>query len=305
MARKITTRDIEDRAKEIAKELRDNKIIGRSGQRGHHVHTEARIFGIPRGGVTCAFALAHALGHGIVVDDIEHANIIVDDIIDSGTTRDKYMGMAKEGAFFYPFFTSGEEWLIFPWEDTEEHSASDIPIRLLQYVNEDPTRGGLLETPKRYLKAWKHFTSGYDVKDDAIKDLLKVFEDGADKVDEMVLVKSIPIYSQCEHHLVPFFGVAHIAYIPNGKIVGLSKLSRLADVFARRLQVQERLTNQIADALETHLKPKGVAVVIECRHLCMEARGVSQQGSSTITSAMRGVFRESVETRNEFMGFIK
>ena len=129
----------------------------------------------------------------------------------------------------------------------------------------------------------------------------EIESDGAESYDEMVLVKNIPIYSQCEHHLVPFFGVAHIAYIPNGKIVGLSKLSRVADIFARRLQVQERLTNQIADALEDNLQPRGIAVVLECRHLCMEARGICQQGHTTVTSAMRGVLLNNSAARNEFL----
>ena len=236
--------------------------------------------------------------------NIDEADIVVDDIIDSGATKERFMQHAKPSAVFIAFYESGEEWLVFPWEGDEHSSASDIPVRLLQYVGEDPSRGGLADTPKRMLKAWKHFTSGYDVKPEDIKELLKVFEDGAKGYNEMVIVKSIPVYSQCEHHLVPFFGVAHVAYIPDGKIVGLSKLSRLVDVFARRLQVQERLTNQIADSLKEHLKPKGVAVVLECRHLCMEARGIQQQGSSTITSAMRGVLRNAAP-RAEFMSLIK
>lgn len=172
---------------------------------------------------------------------------------------------------------------------------------LLHHLDPNWEREGLIETPNRFAKAWAHFTAGYD-KDPG--DELKVFEDGAEDYDEMVLVKDIPLYSQCEHHLVPFFGVAHIAYVPNGKIVGLSKLSRVLDIYARRLQVQERLTNQVAECLEEHLKPKGVAVVLECRHLCMEARGISQQGSTTITSSVRGVFVDQ-EPRAEFMGLIR
>lgn len=170
--------------------------------------------------------------------------------------------------------------------------------RLLQFVGEDPKRGGLLETPHRVAKAWGHWTSGYK-KDPA--SILKVFEDGADGCDEMVIVKDIPFYTHCEHHLAPFFGTATVAYIPDGKIVGLSKISRIVDLFARRLQVQERLTNQIADALNTHLQPKGVGVVIRARHLCMESRGICQQGHHTITSALRGALKDKPETRAEFM----
>ena len=169
---------------------------------------------------------------------------------------------------------------------------------LLSAIGEDARRQGLLETPKRVEKAWAHWTSGYG-KDPA--DILKVFEDGADGCDEMVIVKGIPVYSKCEHHLADIFGTATIGYIPNGHIVGLSKLSRLTDIFARRLQVQERLTNQIADALDTNLKPVGVGVLIRARHLCMESRGICQQGHHTITCAVRGVLRTKPEARAEFM----
>lgn len=165
-------------------------------------------------------------------------------------------------------------------------------------IGTDPNREGLLETPARVVKAWKHWCSGYHVD---IPKLLKVFEDGADNYDQMVIVKDIPIYSKCEHHLADIFGTCTIAYIPNGKIVGLSKLSRLADAFARRLQVQERLTSQIADALEEHLAPLGVGVVIRARHMCMESRGICQQGHHTITSALRGVLRTEPSARQEFM----
>lgn len=147
-------------------------------------------------------------------------------------------------------------------------------------------------------KAWKHWCSGYDVD---IAKLLKVFEDGGEKYDQMVLVKDIPIYSKCEHHLADIFGTASIAYIPNGKIVGLSKISRLADAFARRLQVQERLTDQIADALHEHLQPLGVGVLIKARHMCMESRGICQQGHHTVTTALRGVIKTEPQTRAEFL----
>lgn len=163
----------------------------------------------------------------------------------------------------------------------------------------DPLNGraGTAETPARVAKAWRHWCSGYAM--DPAK-ILKVFEDGAEKYDEMVLVKDIPIYSKCEHHLADIFGTACIAYIPNGKIVGLSKLSRLADCFARRLQVQERMTDQIADALMEHLQPIGAAVLIRARHMCMESRGIKQQGHYTQTHALRGAFKTQPETRSEF-----
>ena len=259
-----------------------------------------RLYGVPRGGIPAAYLIATALPGANLVETPDEADYIVDDIIDSGATRDRYVVQYNKP--FFALFEKGCDWLVFPWEATVEGSAEDIPVRLLQFIGEDPARGGLKETPKRYLKAWQHWAGGYG-QDPAA--LLKCFEDGAEKCDEMVLVKSIPVYSHCEHHLAPFFGTAHVAYIPDGKIVGLSKISRLVDVFARRLQVQERLTNQIADAMEQNLAPKGVAVVIECRHLCMESRGIQRQGSSTTTSAMRGVFRDNAAARAEFMGLVR
>lgn len=159
-------------------------------------------------------------------------------------------------------------------------------------------REGLHETPMRVAKAWGFWTSGYG-KDPA--DVLKTFEDGAEGVDEMVVVKDIPFYSHCEHHMAPIFGTATIGYLPDKRIVGLSKLSRLLDIFARRLQVQERLTCQVADALMEHLAPRGAGVVISARHLCMESRGVCQQGHHTVTSALRGVFKAEPDARSEFL----
>lgn len=169
---------------------------------------------------------------------------------------------------------------------------------LVHLCGEDVGREGLLDTPARVVKAWRHWCSGYAM--DPAK-ILKVFEDGAGKYDEMVLVKDIPIYSKCEHHLADIFGTASIAYIPNGKIVGLSKLSRLADCFARRLQVQERMTVQIVDALMEHLEPKGAGVVIRARHMCMESRGIMQQGHHTVTTALRGVMYDDERARSEFL----
>lgn len=162
----------------------------------------------------------------------------------------------------------------------------------------DSSREGLQETPARVAKAWKHWLKGYGEDPAAI---LKVFEDGAEGSDELVLVRRIPVYSHCEHHLAPIFGTVTIGYIPNGRIVGLSKLSRLVDCFGRRLQVQERLTTQIADALDEHLAPKGVGVIMTARHMCMESRGICQQGHDTRTSALRGVIKTDSALRAEFM----
>lgn len=169
---------------------------------------------------------------------------------------------------------------------------------LLAEIDPDSKRAGLSETPARVAKAWQFWTRGYRMN---VADVLKVFEDGAEQCDEMVIRRHIPIHSFCEHHLAPIFGEAVIAYIPNGKIVGLSKLDRLADVFARRLQVQERMTNQIAEALQTHLQPAGCGVVIRARHLCIESRGVQHSNSETTTSALRGCFKDDARVRAEFL----
>ena len=172
---------------------------------------------------------------------------------------------------------------------------------LLTYIGEDPDREGLLETPTRFLKAWEEYTRGYREKPEEI---LKSFEDGAQSCDEMVIVRDIPVYSLCEHHLAPFFGKAYVGYVPDKRNLGLSKISRLVEIYGRRLQVQERLTNQIADALDTHLQPLGVAVVIECRHMCMESRGVRHTGTATVSSALRGSIKTNADTRREFLSLI-
>ena len=164
------------------------------------------------------------------------------------------------------------------------------------------TREGLHETPDRVAKAWAFWTSGYAEK---AEDILKVFEDGGEGYDEMVVVKDIPVYSKCEHHLADIFGAATVAYIPDGKIVGLSKLSRLVNMHARRLQVQERLTNDIAEDLWKHLKPKGVGVFVRARHMCMESRGICQQGHHTVTSALRGAIKDEPAARAEFLGIAR
>jgi GTP cyclohydrolase IA len=172
-------------------------------------------------------------------------------------------------------------------------------VRLLEDASfNNPLREGLSDTPMRMAKAWGHWTSGYAID---VPALLKTFEDGAEDYDEMVMVKDIPIYSKCEHHLADIFGTATIAYIPDGRVVGLSKLSRVAEAFARRLQVQERLTTQIANALEDNLQPKAVGVIVKARHMCMESRGICQQGHHTVTSALRGVFKTDPTARAEFL----
>jgi GTP cyclohydrolase I len=172
---------------------------------------------------------------------------------------------------------------------------------LLVKIGEDPGREGLERTPERVKRAWEFMTEGY--KQDPV-DLIRnaVF---TDKYDEMVIVKDIKLYSLCEHHLLPFHGYAHVAYLPKGRIVGISKIARMVEMFARRLQVQERLTQQVAETLQEILVPQGVGVVIEAQHMCMQMRGVQKQETSVVTSAMLGAFRSNLSTRDEFMNLIK
>ena len=171
---------------------------------------------------------------------------------------------------------------------------------ILQSIGEDPDREGLLKTPSRCARALRELTRGYSQDAEAIINGALFTEE----YSEMIIIKDIDFYSLCEHHLLPFFGKVHVAYLPSGRIVGISKIARLADVFARRLQVQERMTTQIANLLMEKLRPEGVGVVVEAEHLCMRMRGVEKQNSYVVTSAMHGVFRERIETREEFMGLI-
>ena len=181
--------------------------------------------------------------------------------------------------------------------DARSREFERLITRELQLVGEDPEREGLVRTPARVARAMKFLTQGYTSSAEEVVGSA-IFNEAH---DNMIMVRDIELYSMCEHHMLPFFGKAHVAYIPNGKIVGLSKIPRIVDVFARRLQVQERLTEEIAEGLCSVLQPSGVGVVVEAYHLCMMMRGVQKQNSKTITSALRGVFREDPKTRDEFL----
>jgi len=176
----------------------------------------------------------------------------------------------------------------------------DLVREMLIRLGEDPEREGLLRTPNRVRNAYEFLTKGYKEDPDALlkKALFTV------TYDEMVIVKDVEMFSLCEHHMLPFFGKVHVAYIPNGKVIGLSKIPRLIDIFSRRLQIQERLTTQIAETIQKAIEPQGVGVVIEARHLCMMMRGVEKQHSAAVTSSMLGCFRQELETRNEFLSLI-
>ncbi len=182
-----------------------------------------------------------------------------------------------------------------------EATTQDLYRELLRRMGEDPARDGLVRTPARMERSTAFLTQGYrqsveDVLHNALFDV---------DYDEMVIVRDIEFYSQCEHHLLPFFGKAHVAYVPQGKVIGLSKIPRIVDVFARRLQVQERLTREIAEAITEAIAPQGVAVVLEAAHLCMMMRGVQKQHSATVTSALLGVFKTQIQTRNEFLSLVR
>src|SRR5580693_8687418 len=180
------------------------------------------------------------------------------------------------------------------------YSTEDLYTELITRLGEDPGRDGLIKTPQRTEQAMTYLTKGY--KEDAEKILRGALFDV--DYDEMVIVRDIEVFSLCEHHMLPFFGKVHVAYIPNGKVIGLSKIPRLVDIFSRRLQIQERLTTQIAETIQKAIQPQGVGVVIEARHLCMMMRGVEKQHSAAVTSSMLGCFRDEQETRTEFLSLI-
>jgi len=199
-------------------------------------------------------------------------------------------------------FWNGFEYVCIPEEETKilekrPDFVEGLIKHLLFALDPNAEREGLRETPARAAKAWQDWTSGY-AKNPIAE--LKVFEDGAEGCDEMVVIRGIPVYSHCEHHLASIFGTATVGYLPDKKIVGLSKISRVVDIFARRLQVQERLTAQIADCISKGINALGVGVVIECRHMCMESRGIRQPGTITTTSALRGLFKTDATVRSEF-----
>jgi GTP cyclohydrolase I len=182
-----------------------------------------------------------------------------------------------------------------------QESIADLVRKMIALVGEDPNREGLRKTPERFEKAFKFLTSGYHQNLDSVMN-------GATfsvAYDEMVVVKDIEFFSLCEHHLLPFFGKAHVAYLPNKRVLGLSKIARLVNMFARRLQIQERMTSQIAQAIEEKISPEGVGVIIEARHLCMQMRGVEKQHGQAVTSAMLGSFRHNKQTRDEFLSLVR
>lgn len=262
-----------------------------------------RVYGVPRGGTFAAMAVQAAYRSLVLVEDPEEADVFIDDVLDSGATFAHYRREYGDKPFLVLVNKHEESivsWVEFPWDRLHNDNGPQENIRrILQYIGDDPKREGLLETPDRVVRSYAELFSGYKQNPE---DVFKTFEDGA--CDEMVVLRNIELISHCEHHMIPFIGEAHIAYIPNGKVIGVSKLARLLEIYARRLQIQERLTQQITKALDDHLKPLGSACIIKAKHLCLCARGVGKQHSEMITSSMTGVFRDNTAARQELLSLI-
>lgn len=268
--------------------------------------SRANVFGVPRGGSTVAAMI------GFPVDDPKDADVIADDIIDSGATLDRFRREYPEKPFVALFDKRpgrpdwGRGYLVFPWELGDEDGGPEDAIRrVLQFIGEDPDREGLVDTPQRVLRAWGELAAGY--AQDPKEILGRVFHEDAEP--GMVVVRDIPFHSICEHHLLPFKGTATVGYIPRQQddstvIVGLSKLARLVHCYARRLQVQERMTRQIGEAIEEHLRPTGVGVLVTAAHSCMEMRGISVRAPMA-TSYLRGALMQEGPARTEFLALAR
>lgn len=287
---KLTWKDITEQAHKIAFRNAHRHIID--------------VYGVPQGGAPVAILVAQQLGRPVADSPTPGQTLVVDDLVDSGTTLDRYhkQGFIVDACYrkshspesLAPLATIQDGWLTFPWE-RNDGDPTDAVVRLLQHIGEDPSREGLLDTPKRVVKALKELTEGYGKN--AAEVLGTTF---SEPQDEMVVVSGIEFSSLCEHHLLPFTGTATVAYVPGDRIVGLSKIARLVEMYARRLQVQERMTQQIAQAIEEHLGAQGVGVVVHGVHSCMANRGIKKRATMT-TSCLLGVMRDKHSARHEFL----
>ena len=292
----LTIKELDEKVNQLAQKIKKN------GKKYEN------IYAIPRGGYLIGLILSDALRIPMELDKecIKKDTLIVDDLIDSGKTlsqfpkNDKAVLFVKNGkkksVTYYVDETN--EWVKFP--DEKDNDVQEHIERIMQYIGEDTSREGLLETPKRVQRAYDEIFSGYKQNP---KDLMKTFTQGT--CEEMVILKNCEFYSTCEHHMFPFFGHVSIGYIPNKKVIGISKLARLVDLYAKRMQIQERMTTQIADTIMKELDARGVYVVCEGVHFCMRSRGVKKQDASMITSAVRGVFKKDPKARQEFLSLIK
>lgn len=262
------------------------------------------VYGIPTGGAPVAILVAQSLQLPLL-EQPQPGALIVDDLVDSGVTMNRHMSPGTfhdclfrkphSPTYIAPEARLVDGWVRFPWE-RDDGDPTDAVIRLLQHLGEDPTRDGLVNTPRRVVAALGELTAGY--RADPAQILSTTFDVAH---DQMIHVRDITVQSLCEHHMLPFTGTCHVAYIPTDRVVGLSKIPRVVHAFARRLQVQERLTDQIADAIDTHLKPAGVGVSITAQHACMGLRGVREPHATMTTTALRGAFFEP-QVRAEFLG---
>ena len=274
------------------------------------------VYGIPSGGIAVAAFTglplvappeAAPLSPLALLEQYGRDVLVVDDLVDSGRTLHPYAaeGLRCDALFrkphspdtLAPHAVEVNRWLVFPWERST--GPEDAVVRLLEWIGEDPSREGLRDTPRRVVKAFREMTAG--LGRDPAEVLGTVFTESC---DEMVVVRGVRFSSMCEHHLLPFTGTATVGYVPDGRVVGLSKIPRLVELFARRPQLQERLTNQVASALMQHVRPRGVGVVIRAHHSCMGCRGVVQPDAEMVTSCMEGVLRDSPAARSELLALM-
>lgn len=265
-----------------------------------------KIYGVPRGGSIVA-GLLTALSTPeevlVIVNDPHEADVIVDDIVDSGETMSRMLDLCPDTPYLNLVIKEAGlmgKWVVFPWEKAEESQGPTENVRrLLQAIGENPDREGLKDTPDRVVRAMKEMTSG--TKQDHRAILNTLFTEDS---DEMIVVRNIRFTSMCEHHMMPFMGIAHVGYLPSGKVIGLSKIPRLVDCFAKRLQIQERLTKQIGQALDEAVQGQGTAVVLSATHCCMSCRGVQKQDADMVTSFTSGAFRDDPSARQEFFDLV-
>jgi len=264
------------------------------------------LYGIPRGGTHAAQLVLASLKEleipAVITSNPEYATYFIDDLIDSGETKKRWLDKYPNRPFRVLFDKrkmTEPGWIVFPWETYEQEGPATNIIRILEFIGEDPTREGLIDTPARVLRSFSKLYKGY--KQDPADILKTSFQE---ECDQMVVLKDIEFYSTCEHHMLPFFGRGHIAYIPKeNKVVGISKLARLLEVFSRRLQIQERICQQVTSTLDKLVGTRGSACVLEAQHFCMTSRGVKKQHSKMVTSSLTGNFRNGAP-RQEFLRLI-